>query len=849
MTKDTKDISLVLYAPLSGTTVSLSDVPDEVFAQKLVGDGISLKPESDILKAPCAGKVTNIHPSHHALTLKSEEGIDVLMHIGLDTVEFKGKGFTLKTAEGKDVKIGDPLIEFDFAYLSKHAKSVLTEIIVTSPDKELTLKSEAGKQVTVGEDIILTVTASDKTAAQTATKEQKKATSWTITVTNPTGFHARPAALLATEAKKFTSDINVILGDKSANAKSVTSIMSLNIGHNAKIKLEAEGNDSEEALFFLIPLIEEGLGESETKPAPKCDIKEDKKTSAASKSSSDLINGIGGSDGIAVGFIHQLAEENIQYREDAANPQKEVERLNTALSQAEEELEDVYNSMSRKVSADKADIFRAHQELLSDPELRKDAYNLINDGKSAEYAWHHAVSEQAKKLTELNNELLSGRATDLRDVGKRVLKLLSGSDTSPLSIPKDAIIVAEELTPSDTAQLDKDKIAGICTTHGGATSHVSILARTLGIPAITGADEEVLTVPEGTQAIINGTEGTLKLKPSKAEVSQTKTAREEERQHYAANLADAGKPAVTTDGKRIEVGGNVGSVNDVFDVLKLGGEGVGLLRSEFLFLNRNEAPSEQEQSEAYQSIAKALGKDKKLIIRTLDVGGDKHLPYLDMPTEDNPFLGVRGIRLCLARPELFRSQIRAILNAASFSNLHIMFPMVSRIKELQEAKAMVEEEKAALNKDLSVKIGIMIEVPSAALMVEEFSEFADFFSLGTNDLTQYTLAMDRGNPALAKIADGLHPAVLRLIHKTVEDAHKHGRFVGVCGGLAGDLTAVPLLLGLGVDELSVVPPSIPLVKEKIRKLSFKDSQKLAGEVLELPTATAVREKLHSVFAH
>ncbi len=843
MTKENKDFTLVLYAPLTGTTVALEDVPDTVFAQKMVGDGISLQPTSDILKAPCAGKVTNIHPSHHALTLHTEDGIDVLMHIGLDTVEFKGKGFTLKTAEGKEVKIGDSLIEFDFAYLSQHAKSVLTEIIVTSSDKELTLKPEINKQVTVGEDVILTVHAAEKKTSESVNNAENTAVSWIITVPNPTGFHARPAALLAAGAKKFQADIKVIRGNDSANAKSVVSIMGLNIGFGDKIRLEASGDDAEEALFALLPLLEEGLEENGTSPEPK-PAKEN-----VPPANPNLISGIGASDGIAVGFIKQMKEENLTYEETAANPETEVKRLNEALDTAEEQLEEVYTSMSKKISADKADIFRAHQELISDPELRTRAYRLINEGKSAEYAWKQTTSEQAEKLAALHNDLLAGRATDLRDVGKRVLKILRGEEEVLSSVPDHAILVAEELTPSDTAALDKAKIAGLCTVHGGATSHVSILARTLGLPAITGAEARVLKIPDGTEAVIDGSAGTLKLNPSQDEIKTASLSQEEEKKHYAEDVANASKPAITTDGKQIEVGGNVGNLADVSEVLKLGGEGVGLLRSEFLFLNRDEAPSEAEQAEAYQSIAKALGRDKKLIVRTLDVGGDKKLPYLDMPPEENPFLGVRGIRLCLAKPEIFRPQIRAILSAAPFADLHIMFPMVSRIKELQEAKSIVEEEKSSLNKEISVKIGIMVEIPSAAVMVEDFAEIADFFSLGTNDLTQYTLAMDRGNPALAKIADGLHPAVLRLIKKTIEGAHKYNKFVGVCGGMAGDLNALPLLIGLGVDELSVAPPSIPIVKHKIRELSFKDSQNLAEEVLSLPTATSVRAKLKSVFAN
>lgn len=855
MTKDTKEPILVLYAPLSGHTVDLKEVPDLVFSQKLVGDGISIDPTSDILKAPCSGKVTNIHPSHHAITIRSEKGIDVLMHIGLDTVNLKGEGFHLKTEEGKEVEKGDPLISFDINYISQRAKSILTEIIVSSPDKDLKIEGMTSKRVTVGEDIIFSVAIKEKEVISD-TNSTKEITSWEITVTNPTGFHARPAALLASEAKKFKSDIRLILGDKTANAKSVVSIMGLNIGYKDRIKLQATGEDSEEALFVLIPLIEAGLGEGggEGKEEGKIENKgkEVSKTREVtglkvSEDFSGTIKGIGSSDGIAVGFIHHFYESSKTYSDDSSNFEEEKARLDKALIEADKQLEAVYQDMKKKTKANEAEIFLAHKELLADPELKETAYNLIKEGRSAEYAWDRVTKEQADNLTRLNNDLLAGRATDLRDINKRVVNILIGKEEGTSLIPDNSIIVAEEITPSETASLEKDKISGICTTHGGSTSHVSILARTLGIPAITGAGEEVLKIPEGTKAIINGTSGFLIVNPSQEEVIKMSKLQAEEKKHYEENLADANKPAITTDGKRIEVGGNIGNLTDVKEVLRLGGEGIGLLRSEFLFLNREEAPTEEEQATVYKDIAQAVGKDRKLIIRTLDVGGDKNLSYLEMAKEENPFLGVRGIRLSLSKPELFRTQIRGILRAVSFSDLHIMFPMISRIKEFEEAKAIVEEEKSLLKEGLSVKIGIMVEVPSAAIMIEEFAEIADFFSLGTNDLTQYTLAMDRGNPALSSISDSFHPAVLRLIQKTVNGAHKYGRFVGVCGGMAGDLRAVPILVGLGVDELSVAAPLIPKVKQRIRELNFKDMANLSGELLELHTASSIKEKLDKVF--
>jgi phosphocarrier protein FPr len=499
--------------------------------------------------------------------------------------------------------------------------------------------------------------------------------------------------------------------------------------------------------------------------------------------------------------------------------------------------------MRDRADTDKAAIFAAHQELLEDPELIEGARQRLRTGRSASFAWNESFGEQADSLAGLNNELLAGRANDIRDVGRRVLRHLTGSQKPTLAIPKHAVLIAEDLSPSDTAGLDKNTVVGFCTTGGSATSHASILARSMAIPAIAAIEGRALELPDGTAVVLDGDNGQLRLSPSEKEVEEIRLIQEKAAIVRAQELAAAQEQAVTVDSRRLKVVGNIGGLADAQEVPPLGGDGVGLLRSEFLFLQRAQAPSEDEQVAMYVSIAKALGPQRDLVVRTLDVGGDKPLAYLPMPPEINPFLGVRGIRLNLMGTDLFRVQVRSIIKAAEFTRLHIMFPMVCSILELRSAKAIVNEEMAALGVTAPVFIGIMVEVPAAAVLAEGLAAEADFFSIGTNDLTQYTLAIDRGHPRLAAMADALHPAVLRLIEQTVKGAHKHGKWVGVCGGLAGEIPAVPVLVGLGVDELSVSVSSIPSIKAAVRKQNFVTCQALAQEVLTLMTAEAVRERL------
>ncbi len=509
------------------------------------------------------------------------------------------------------------------------------------------------------------------------------------------------------------------------------------------------------------------------------------------------------------------------------------------MAQAKLEIEALRARVHGQKDADKAAIFAAHLELLEDPELIDTADSAIAKGKSAAFAWKQTYAHQADQLAQLKNELLAARANDLRDVGGRVLRILTGISVQQTTYPEQCILLAEDLTPSDTATMDQGRVLGFCTIGGGATSHVSILARSMDIPAIAGAEPRILDLPDGTPVILDGSKGTLRLNPTQPEIDaiqQQQIRLQEQRQR---ELASAHEPAITQDGLRIEVVANIGSKADVEKAIPLGTEGVGLLRSEIVFMDRPVAPTEDEQADLYGTIAQRLG-DRPLIIRTLDVGGDKPLAYLPIPHEENPFLGERGIRLGFDRPDILRTQLRAILRASKQGNVKVMFPMIARIEDWRMAKGLLDEETQRLGVP-PIQAGIMVEVPSTAAIADQFARYVDFFSVGTNDLTQYALAIDRGHPKLAAFADALNPSVLKLIGMAAQAANRHGKWCGVCGGIASDPQAVPILIGLGVRELSVSIPTIPSIKAQVRRLSLAECRRLAEKAIALDTAAEVRD--------
>jgi phosphoenolpyruvate-protein phosphotransferase len=557
------------------------------------------------------------------------------------------------------------------------------------------------------------------------------------------------------------------------------------------------------------------------------------------------LSGLPGAPGIVSGPARHLRSDAPEIPTGSSgDPEAEWAALEKAREQVRVQIAAVRESVAARAGDYSAAIFDAHLLFLDDDALLEPAQRAIfEDGRNAAEAWDAAAEAVAADYRALDDDYLRARAEDLTGVARQVVAALTGGSSAP-ALTRPGIVVAADLTPADTASLDRGLAQGIATAAGSPTSHSAILARSLGIPAAVGLGEALLEVPEETALLLDGDAGVVYLEPEAelvAEYERKSAAREEAGREARAQAA---QPALTRDGQRIEVVANIGSPDDVPVALTNGAEGVGLLRTEFLFLERDSMPSEDEQHAAYSRIAEAL-EGRPLVLRTLDVGADKPLPYVPTGPEANPFLGVRGIRLALARPELLETQLRAVIRTAAEHPLRVMFPMVATLEEYRQARSTLERvqeelEEAGTPAPKELEVGVMIEVPAAALGAEAFAPEVDFFSLGTNDLTQYTMAAERGNASVAGLADGLHPAVLRLIQIVAEAAGRHDRWVGVCGELASDPTAVPVLVGLGVTELSANPPAIPAVKQAVRSVDSAAARRLAGEAVRLSSAAEVR---------
>jgi phosphocarrier protein FPr len=526
----------------------------------------------------------------------------------------------------------------------------------------------------------------------------------------------------------------------------------------------------------------------------------------------------------------------------------ELAALEGAVEAARADIAAQRTAVAARAGEDEAAIFDAHLLFLQDAEILEPARAAVHGGNTAEAAWVGTIERLARTWDDLEDDYLRARAADLRSVGDQVLAHLVGTPLGPPRPEGPGVLVAADLSPAETAGLDPAVVAGIATAAGGPTSHTAVLARSLGIPAVVGAGRALLEVAEGTPIAVDGGTGDVVLDPGPELLATLRGTEQRRREDLETARREAAGPAVTLDGVHVEVAANVGLPVEIAAALENGADGVGLFRTEFLFMGRDRMPDEDEQTAAYEAAGEALG-GRPLLLRTLDVGADKPVPYLAQPREDNPFLGVRGIRLGLAMPEVLGAQLRAILRAAARHPIRVMFPMVASLRELREAREALDRARAEVaaaghpppREDLEV--GVMIEVPAAALIAGALAPLADFFSIGTNDLTQYTLAADRGNARVADLADAMHPAVLALIAATCEAAGAAGRWVGVCGEVAGDPTATPLLLGLGVRELSMSAPAIGLVKRAVRSTSADEARALASAALGLPDAAAVRSLL------
>jgi phosphoenolpyruvate-protein phosphotransferase len=811
---------LTLVSPLAGFALALEDVPDRVFAERLAGDGVAIDPTCEVLHAPCAGEVALMPAGRHALTLRAGPA-DVLLHVGIDTVRLNGRGFELLVADGTKVEAGQPLLRFSLDQIVRAAKSAVTPVLAAGPPGVTVVRPVTGREVAVGDFLMEIRLPEAREPAPSGAGVLRQV----MTVPFDHGLHARPAALLVNALEGLAAEVSIAAHGRRANGRSVVALMSLGTHAGDSVEVEAQGADALAALSALAKLLS----------APRKSAPTERVTEA---SRPGTLRGVVAARGFAVGVAVPLVEPERVVAESAANIDAERRSLAAAIDAVRSAL----GARLATATGAQRDILGAHLALAADPELTRLAQESIGQGKSAGFAFRRAVRVTADALALLDDARMRERAADLRDLERQVIAALLGERPSvERDLPEAAIVLADELLPSQLIGLPQARLAGIVTAGGGPTSHVAIIAAAMGIPALVAAGNAVLGIPAGTPLILDADSGELQVDPAAA-LRASATARVAVRAASSAReLAHAHEPALTLDGARIAVYCNAGSAAEAAAAIRQGAEGCGLLRTEFLFLDRREAPDETEQTAAYRAVAAAL-EGRPLSIRTLDAGGDKPIAYLPLPQEDNPALGLRGLRTSLARPELLVTQLRAILRAAEHAPCRILLPMVTEVAELRAVRTALTTERDALGPGPVPQLGVMIETPSSALLAGQLAADADFFSIGTNDLAQYTLAMDRTHPALGGRLDALHPAVLRLIGSAASAARSQGRPVSVCGALASDPLAVPLLLGLGVRELSVVSASIPRLKALVRSVAIADCESLAAHALERASAAEVRSR-------
>lgn len=818
-----------LIAPMDGWVGPLSEVPDDAFAGGLLGPGLAIDPLADTVCAPAAGQVLAVHAAGHAVTLRLAPGLDVLLHFGLETVRLGGEGFAPLVAVGQNVAAGDPLLRVDLGAVAARAKSLVMPIILIEAEgwqwQAVMQEGMVGKGEVLGR-----ITGSDASSTVDGATGQREERSLRVPLAH--GLHARPSARLAECARGFAARVVVEKGAASAAITSPSAMLRLGIGHGDTIRLVAQGAEAVQALDALAALIESGMGEflalarqtDEPAMAPP----------PGAPQAGDRLAGVTAAPGMAVGQAWRPRRAEPELATTSQGALAEKARLNDALSA----LRAALGAQVMDGSAQQKAILGAHLSLLEDEELIDAARQAIDAGASAAMGWRKVLWEQAEALRQLPDPRFAERAGDLMDLERRLQWQLCGGEPEAPPPPQGAILVADDLMPSEVAALDLSRVVGLATARGGPTSHVAIIAASRGLPALVALGEGVLLLGESTSLVLDADGGVLEIAPDADRVAMVRAMIDNRAARRATAMAGAHQEGRTRDGTRIEVFANLGKLSETASAVAGGAEGCGLLRTEFLFLDRQSAPDEEEQTAQYAAIADAL-EGRPLIIRLLDIGGDKPAPYLPIAAEENPAMGLRGLRVGLARRDVLRTQLRAILRAADGRSIRIMAPMVARIAELRDLQQVAAQEAAALGLALP-DIGVMVETPAAAVMADALAQECAFLSIGTNDLTQYTLAMDRGNPAVAAGLDGLDPSVLRLIAQTCQGGARHGKWVGVCGGLASDPLAVPILIGLGVGELSAAPAMVAEIKALVRSLDMGECRALAARVMETATPAQVR---------
>jgi phosphocarrier protein FPr len=802
------------------------------------------------LKLEAAGGTGDSDPAHPILGTDAErvraaieramspDGVLVLMDLGSALMSAEFAVELLGDAPGPVLLSEAPLVEGAVAAAAAASGGASLEDVAAEARGALAMKSS---QLGVEPATAVSEAPPPATADAQATLE----------VRNAIGLHARPAARFVETVRRFDADVRVA---KSPNgqpvkATSLTNVVALGARFGDSLMVTASGPQADDALLALAQLADEGFGDGISAAAPAAaptatafngpgSPANEPRGEIFAPTAGEVLSGVPASAGLAVGPVHHLHGGTGPPPDRVADdPQRERERLEQGIAAARVAIERDREVVAARAGKAEAAIFDAHRMLLDDEALLEPAQRAIEAGATAERAFYDAAQEVAERYRALDEPLLRERATDVLDVGRRVVGALTGELDRGAA---EGIVLAGELTPADAAALDPARVTGIATAHGTATAHAAILARALALPAVVGLGDAILQIPDGMTVLIDGEAGTLLLDPPADVQRDAAERRERADQRRADARTRAHELGATRDGTRIEVFANLGSAAEASKAVELGAEGVGLLRTEFLFLDRPELPGEEEQAETLREIATALD-GRPLVVRTLDAGADKPLPALPMPPEANPFLGVRGIRLGLAQPEVLATQLRAILRvAADGYPIKVMLPMVATLDEIDRAREALEQARSDTGVDAPIEFGIMVEIPAAAVTAERLAPHVDFFSLGTNDLTQYTMAAERGDERLAPLLTGTQPAVLRLVKDTVAGADAHGRWVGVCGELAGDPAAAVLFAGLGVTELSMAPALVPDVKAALRGVDIGQARAAAHRALEVDSAAAAR---------
>ena len=811
---------LVVVSPLAGWAGPLAEVDDAVFAERMLGDGLAIDPTEGILRAPCDGEVTALPESAHAVTVRAANGAELLLHVGIDTVALKGEGFSALVPVGARVTAGQPLIRFDLDRVARGARSLLTPVIVTEPARFRIVERRAPGLLRAGDVIMELLTDEPVLPAAAATGV---AVTISLRVTPEHGLHARPAAILVQALRNLRADVTFSLRGREANARSAVAVMALGARRGDALAVESIGADAGRVAEALTA----AMARAAADPGDAAES-----TSAAPARAAEPPTGAAlvASPGIAVGPAVRILRGEPAVQEVGAGADTEIRRFDDARRRLGARL----GRLAAGGGEARAGIVAAHLEFLEDPELLAGTHRGIAAGKSAAWAWRAAVNEGVRQLGALGDARLAARADDLLDLELQLLELLAGAaPPAAPELPAGAILVARELLPSQFLALDAARIGGLCTVSRASTSHVAILAGALGLPMLAGVDAALLAVADGTTLLLDAERGTVTVAPRPSEIADAGARIEARARVRARWQSSAAQDARTADGERVEVFANVGSIAEAAAAVASGAEGCGLLRTEFLFLDRDQAPTAEEQARCYQDIVDALG-GRPVVIRTLDAGGDKPMPFLPMPPQDNPALGLRGIRASLWRPELLRAQLTAILSVRPRGRCRILLPMVNDAAEIEAVRRLLRVLAPGLDADPEIPVGVMIETPAAAVGAARLARHADFLSIGTNDLTQFLFAADRADPRLAERYDWLSPAILRFLKRVLDAAREAGVPVRICGEMGGRPLEAMALIGIGAENFSITPAAVGPIKAMARSLDAGAARARLAQLLAKP---------------